>query len=574
MDTTFTPPNDTGVSQVTQPPKNIFQVNSVFLLVLGCLVILSILTLAAFLLIPRFLFPIHPQKIFPKVASHPVYSSPKPVSPIFSQIQKRANINDQINISASNKIASGFINPLLLTPSTQAMTLLPPASSSAQQIDPVIFYSFNQTKIHGYDLATNAEYTILDIAQIPHTGYINSNGSSIYNVYYLNSQKKLIFAVQQRTDSDTTEQAFINDTARYRFSIYTYDLIDKEFMQVISVDNLPAGALAAWSDIYISPDEKYAFFDYDNQEPIDPFADVPIASGSAAYTNQPTYFFYNFSDNHLTRLKSQWSIGGPGVARAGWEEDSSSIIMENYLSSPDRAGIFQLYPDGKTTQLVDTTGGETYYFQFAHVTSANKIFYTGTPSVNDNDSVFGYFDLSTHQFTTINPAHEFTLNFIYDFSKGFIYNQYEQVMYNANSGGITNETLDYYDLATGQSHQIANQGLAVLNFNGDYTHLLVAEMGARQFGGSKLYDLDITTGALNYLNTIPLGFSGYDHKVFASPLISPTPMNSTPLQVVTPYDASQSAINSYPSLSPSPIDSFTRTSDVSASTNSAGFKTY
>lgn len=449
------------------------------------------------------------------------------LKPIFQQIQTRSNVDTIKNVNQNGQYGSGFMNPSVFTKKPLSdSSIIPQANAQEKNEDPFFFYTVKQ-KVLAYDIATGTQYTVFSITDIPNVSI--QDGTAIDQVYFLNSSKRFVFFLQQALDSNHT---------KFKSSIDIYDPVTRQVNEIASATS-GRGSIASWSQPAISPDENYLFAFYNNQEQQDPFADVVTPPGVDPYA-QTTYFMYNLKTNSLSKFKLTYRLYGSGTVKSSWDQNSSSVLLGYASPLGSSPTVFlQIYLNGQVNMLTNNTSGLNHYLQVAYNNSSGSVYYIGSASTDDNASVFGSFDPTTKIFSTITPTNFHSLNFVYDFTKGYIFDTYQQTWTSSHTGGITNRVLSYYDIQSKTIKQLSNQSLAFVNFDGDYSHLLVATTYGVDPHGAKLYDLNVNSGTLTYLNTAPIVFSVYgsgitpiDTTAVPLPTSSPAPVFIKPTVVV------------------------------------------
>ncbi len=464
---------------------------------------------------------------------------------LIKQIQTRIHIKDQKNIGQSGSLSSGFLDPILFSKKASYNNLFKRQVFAAENnLHPFLFYIVNKTKIDAFDIATGNAYVLFNLDDA--LGISRKNGTAITKAYFLNGSKKIIFQLQERLDDNpSNNQTIINNLDRFKISVKIYDIATKQLNEIISTIG-PGGSIAGWSGLSISPDENYVFMFYNNQETIDPFADVPAAPNSEKHTSNATYFFYNLKSNSLDKFKLSLLLSGPGTVKTSWQEDSSSVFLSYtklITSFPASIEFIKIFPNGHSETILEKKSQINSFEKSQYLEPLKKVFYIASETSDTNASQFGYYDVSSQTFNLITPQNYNSLKFIYDYTKGFIYDTFQQVSYDSHSGGITNTTLNYYDLQTQTTKKIIDQNLNIINFNGDYSHLLVSSYYNNKI--SQLYDLNIATGELLFLHFAPVVFSVYSDDVYTSE-------TSTENNLPTVYPTIYPTVAQLPSPTPDP----------------------
>lgn len=412
------------------------------------------------------------------------------IQEIYKEISSRKNIDDQKNINTGEEFSSGFldINALIAKKKASISHILNfinkvfAVENSTQY--PFLFYIQDKIKIMAFDIATNTDYELLDLNNIPAIS-IREN-TQITKQYFINSSKKFAIQLVENLGSD-----------KYKTSFIVFDPKNYQVKEIVSTTG-GSGDPANWYGFSISPDEKHLFMLYINPYDVDPFSDVPnVVTNNQSYFDN-TYFFYDLTSDSLKKFKTDQRL--TQTVGYQWSEDSQSVLIR-YSQSFDpqnRLVFFKVFPSGQTSVIlsepIDRELRKSQYFD-----QLKKIFYIATGSTKEektfHQELFGFIDLNNNSFNDINDPEIHSLDFVYDYSGGIIFDAFYR------EGGIVKErVLNRYDIATGKITQITSSNVFIIGFNGDYSHLL-----ARMFRGPKqdLYDLNIKNGELVYLNTLP-----------------------------------------------------------------------
>lgn len=441
--------------------------------------------------------------------------SEKTIKPIFAQIQKRQLVDSIDNYGENGEFSFGFLNSSLVDNKSTARSNFLQAYAADEVKYPLIIYPLDKTKIAGFNIATGEKIILFDLSKNPKISI--KNGTAINKVLFLNRAKKIIFQLQERLDDNPdNDQTIINNLEKYKVSVNIYDLKSKELTELVSSTG-GGSHIPAWSDLNISPDEKYLFTFYNNQT-IDPFPQVktqPNASDATA-----TYFFYDLNKKKLKEFKLDQKLSGPGTVVSSFDHDGSSVLL-GFTKFPSVRTVFiQILPEGNSKTILDDGDGMNHYQKVYFDKEQNRIYYIGAISVHDTESVFGYYDISSNKFERITPDGYVSFNFIPDpINGGIIYDTF-QYDSDDHSQRPSHCTIYYYDGKTGKSKEITKNDIAMLDFLGDYSHLLVGDLGG--IYGSTLYDMDLATGTPMVLSSGPFIISPWArHGKFHSIQISP-----------------------------------------------------
>lgn len=431
---------------------------------------------------------------------------PAKLTALARQMAAREHVNDQKNNGGNGKFASGFLNPDVLTKPLSRKTVIPEAFAAGDNEHPFIFYIDDRSSVRAFDTLTSGDFPVFSVREIPSISL--RNGTAINYVYFVNSSKKIVFQLQQRLDDyPDTDETVRNDLEKFKTSVVIFDLKTRKFNEIVSQVG-GDGLIAGWSRIFISPNEQHLFFFFNNQGVDEPFADVTPPPQSEPHASKPTYFFYDLSKNVLDKFKIDKKLSGPGTVTASWLDDSTSVVLGYVIYSSGNVTRFvQIYLDGHTQTLFEKKEKINHYLKSFYLPSLKRIFYIGNESSDETQSIFGFADIGSSALTTITTPPRHSLNFIYDYTSGFIYTIFDEICYTSDcsTGGIDNVSLNYYDIKTAESRKIIDQKLTIINFNGDYSHLLVSSYVDNKH--NKLYDLDLKANTLTYLSTIPYVFS-------------------------------------------------------------------
>lgn len=483
-------------------------------------------------------------------------------NPLMSKILTRSHIKDQKNIIQNSGIASGFLSPAIFSQKTSSKNYFNAfAQENSEEL--YLFYILNRTKAVAFNTITGKANTLFSLNDIP--GISIKNGTYIGQVYFLNRSKKIVFFLQERLDNYPSDDETVRkNLMKFRKSVKIYDVKTKKFTEIISSEGI-----GNWFGPSISPDENYVFILFNNVGEKDAFADVPAVPNSG-YAKYSTYFFYDLKSNTLKKFKLNLLPSGSGGEIISWSQNSSSVFL-NYVMLelplfhwPAPAKFVSIFPDGHFENVLEKKTPIIAFSQGLYLKDLKKIFYIAQETNNDAESKFSYYDESSQAFNTITPVGSNSQSFVYDYTNGFIYDSFKSVMYDSHIGGIENRVLNYYDLKTNQSREISDQNLGIINFNGDYEHLLVSSYYTNKI--SKLYDLDIKTGKLTFLNYAPIVFSVWGDSVLTSDTsidnisFTPSPSGIEPSTTFIPtVPLTQTPNNSPTSLPSSPTSITTPT---------------
>jgi len=409
----------------------------------------------------------------------------------YKEIALRKDTHDQkniTNINAQEKFSSGFfsIDYLRGKPKVSANLLnffQKVLGAETYSQTPFLFYIQDKIKIMAFDVATNTDYEILNLKNIPNITV--KENTRIVKQYFINNSKKFALQIQEQLDSD-----------KYKTSFVIFEPKTYRIQEIVSTTG-GVGDPANWNGFSISPDEKYLFMLYINPYEVDPFSDVPSAVNQDQSYFDNTYFFYDLTSGSLKKFKTDQRL--TGNVGFQWSEDSQSVLVRynQHFDPQNKLVFFTVSPSGQTSNIFsEPIDRELYKSQYFG--QLKKIFYIATGSNKDEQTfhqeIFGFIDLSNNTFNDINNPEIHSSDFVYDYNGGIIFDCFSR-----ENGIIRNRVLNRYEITTNKITQVTSSNAFVIGFNGDYDHLLT-----RVFSGQNqdLYDLNIKTGELIYLNTI------------------------------------------------------------------------
>lgn len=487
------PPPSEEVSQFSDEEENKGQRKKK--LIITCLAILLIISLVAaayyYLKLqrkPSYLTRGPIEKETPQEIS-PIPISPNEKEDLTNDIQTRSHVDDQKNIGLEGTVSSGFLKPSMLKKKTslnkQRLLVKSIYAEEEERLLPFLFYVKNKIQIKAFDLSSGIEYELLDLRDFPNISI--KEHTQIVNQYFLNNSKQIAFQVQEQLEED-----------RYKISFNLYNLKTQELTEIVST--LGTGAENAnWRGFSVSPDERYLFALYINPYETDPFSEVPnpVTTNPSYYDD--TYIFYDLTNNTIKKFKLDQRLASYVLTQ--WSEDSQSVLVfyRQYFDPQEKLVFFRVFPTGRYEVVLEISNPDREIRKGQYFRDSGKIFYIATGSTRSeatfHQELFGYIDLSTGDLNDINALDIHSLQFIYDFSGGFIFDTFTR-----ENGVVTNRVLNRYDIETTETKQITDVNVFIINFNGDYDHLLVSQLSGQQ---SYIYDLNIKTGALQYLATVP-----------------------------------------------------------------------